>query len=221
MKLKFLNSAITGLILSLSCLVSSANAGIIGNLSHNTGDAYVTDSLNDLEWMHFDAAGSNGSVANLLASFADSNSELYGFTLSGTTHADLFLDAAFGSQTYSTSAAGFSIMESGIDASSFLDTMGDGFSNMNNVWKYFVADDVTSGSIHIDWTLGQDSNNANVNHTGNASTNPDNWLNDMSWLAYRPSVERPPAVPDEIPEPTTIAIFALGIFALTSRRLKK
>ena len=29
MKLKFLNKALTGLILSLSCLVSTANAGLI------------------------------------------------------------------------------------------------------------------------------------------------------------------------------------------------
>jgi len=223
MKLNFLNNAVAGLILSLSCLVSTANAGVIGNLSHTTGDAFVTDSLNNLEWMHFDAIGSTGTVASLLAAFSDSNSELYGFTLSGSTHADLFLDAAFGSNDYSTTAMGYAILDSNVDGLGLQNTIGDAYKgNKNSMWKYFGDDGVTTGAISFDFIAGPPSNNNALKHNGSVSNNPDSWKNSMSWLAYRPSDSNsitPPVVP--VPAPTTITVFALALLGFGSRRFKK
>jgi hypothetical protein len=211
--MKFLNAALASIVLSISCF---ANAGMIGNLSHNSGDAFVTDSLNDLEWMHFDAIGNNGSVASLLASFSDTNSELYGFTLSGTTHADLFLDAAFGSQDYPTTAVGYTPMASGVASLDFLSTMGVGNDeNVFNKWKYFNTDNVTTGTVSVDW-VGKFAN-ADLNHSGNRSSNPDFSVNNMAWLAYR-SITQPPA---PVSEPATLAIFALGMIGLAARRFKR
>jgi len=182
-------------------------------LSHNNGDAFVADSLNDLEWMHFDTPGNNSSVASLLSAFTDSNSALFGFTLAGTTYADLFLDAAFGSQAYNTTG-GNHIMANGVDAAAFLATMGEGYSgNSHNIWKYFTLDSVTSGPIHFDWTNGQTSTSTALTHYSNVSSNPNEWQNDMAWLAYRPTTN--------VSEPSILVIFALGMMGLVSRRLKK
>ena len=207
---KFLQSFafVMGLTYSLA-----GHSAIIGYLSYNDGDAYVSDSLNDLEWMHFEASGANGTVGSLLSSFSDTSSELYGFSLADTTFADKFLDAAFGINDYDTAYTGDPTLThvAGIDATAFTATMGDAYNfNSNNIWKFYKD---TAGPDIATYMWTQDSRtNGAVYQYGRSiyEFDPDLFVGTMSWLAYRPTVD--------VPEPNTLAMIVLGIAGFSLRK---
>ena len=71
--MKKLKAAFAGLILSVS---GFANASLIfGNLSYESGDSYVTDSLNNRDWARLDLF--RGTVCQWIKEFNDVNSDLY------------------------------------------------------------------------------------------------------------------------------------------------
>jgi hypothetical protein len=212
MNLKMLKAALAGLVLSVS---GFASAGLIfGDLSYESGDAYVTDSLNNREWARLDFF--RGTVTQWNSEFNDVNSDLYGFNFSGALDADLFADAAFGVDNYDVLSQQYPI-KSGVNANLFTQVMGDGYGlNSNNIWKYFRTDTPqNSDNITYMWLSGQNLNSTVLNHDG-VNSSPDSYSNSMSFLVYRDLNQV-----TDVPEPSTLAIFALGIMGLASRRFKK
>lgn len=213
MKFKFLKIALVGFVLSVSGLANVANAGlIIGNLNYENGDTFVSDSLNNVNWMRFDANGARGSLASVSAMFSDINSEFYGYTIAGTTYADKFLAAAFGITIQPNALGNSGTLANGLDGVAFTQVMGDGYTaNSNNVWKFAANDDLTGNGV--DNYVSQGSSFTNLRRDNEFSI--DSWAGSMSFLAYKETEI------SEVPEPTSLAIFALGLMGLGYRRFKK
>jgi len=157
-------------------------------------------------------SGARGSMSSLLAMFSDINSEFYGYTIAGTTYADEFLAAAFGLTGLNALNVGNTgEIASDVDGLTFTQVMGDGWTfNDNNFWKFMLNDDLTGGEPAIRNYLRQSSSSANLFRQ---EVSADSTEGKMSYLAYK--------VINEVPEPTTLAIFALGVLGLASRRFKK
>ena len=212
MNIKTLKMAVAGLVLSVS---GFANAGLIfGDLSYESGNAYVTDSLNNREWARLDFF--RGTVAQWKSQFNDINSDLYGFNFAGALDADLFADAAFGADNYDVLSQQYPI-KSGINASLFTQVMGNGYGlNDNNIWKYFRTNaPLDSDNITYMWLSNYVSNSTVLNHDG-VNSSPNSYSSSMSFLVYRDLNQV-----TDVPEPSTLAIFALGVMGLASRRFKK
>ena len=212
--IRFTTKILRSLTLVVGLTYSLAgHSAIIGSLSYDEGDAYVSDSLNDLEWMHFEASGANGTVESLLSSFSDSSSELYGFSLADTTYADKFLDAAFGVDDYDTAYTGEPTHThvTGINATAFTATMGDAYNfNSNNIWKFYKD---TAGPDIATYIWTQDTRtNGGVYQYGRSiyEFDPDLFEGRMSWLAYRSTVD--------VSEPGTLALIVLGIAGFSLRK---
>lgn len=96
MKFKSLSTAFAGLILSASCLVNVANAGFIdyGSLSlEQAGDKYVTDTLNNLEWLRWDQVD-HLNYSQLLLELG-AGGEYEGWTIANNDYANRFTNALF------------------------------------------------------------------------------------------------------------------------------
>jgi hypothetical protein len=209
MNFKFLKASLAVMTIFVS---SITHAGIIfGDLNYESGDSYVTDSLNNREWARFDVM--RGTVAEWTNEFNDLNSSLYGFTLAKSFDTELFTDAAFGIGNYDVLSRQWPV-KTGINAYLFMQVMGDGFDfNNNNIWKYYIENDlgVSTNVTHM-YLRGQTSRSTNLMHEGSIRSQ-DTWSSNMTFLAFRTI--------QDVPEPSTLAIFALGMIGLASRRYKK
>jgi len=183
MKLKFLNTAVAGLILSLSCLVNTANAGLI------TGTDIEIEAKS-ISYIEFVLTGV-GEINWLLTGLPD------------------------GSEYYATKGYDYALFEGS-------------FGNFGNILEH----DTTKGLIKglnetynagtYTFAIGILQMTETEARTGVASTPIDftqlyNFSLSGEYLVGEPAV----VDPKPVPAPTTIAIFALGMIGLASRRFKK
>jgi hypothetical protein len=205
MKFEFLKAAIISLVLSVS---GFANAGLINNLNNNLGSSIVTDSLNNVEYLRFDTAGLRGSLATVQNLMSDSSSSLFGFHIASASENAAFMQAAFGLSFNPAIANDVK----NTDTSGFLSVMGDGYIwNSNNIWLHENGVVGNNNSLAFSFTSDFESVSNNI-WMNNWSGNNNNWVGGMSFLAVRNT---------SVPEPSTLAIFALGMISLASRRFKK
>lgn len=217
MKFKSINRLLIGLVLSLSCLVSSAQAGLItiGALtSNNDGSTTViNDTLNNLEWMRWNESANFNYAEALLQNTS-------GWTIAGANQVNLFLDALYNGISHGCSDNLedflFCADSGSFSSEEYTALLGDsstrGTSSIDAAW--FYDDEITDGEAGF-LNLSSGTSNQKYNTYGSIAKTEEHRLlsnETVGWLMYRTT---------SVPEPTTLAIFALGIIALASRRFKK
>jgi hypothetical protein len=192
MKLKFLNSAITGLILSLSCLVNTANAGLI------LSDTTDVTSLGQTSSIVFDVAGFENYTdlvftVNARGDYGRESSEFIEFLID---------DASFGQFSYNT--PGVTSVVGPTNNIGYDYVMDFSFTISDVDWNTVYAND---SQVTVQW-----------NHSLTVGPSAPFYVS-YSLTGESTAPTEPDAVP--VPEPTTLAIFALGMIGFASRRFKK
>ena len=216
MKYKFLNKLVITSVFIFSCVINSATAGLItiGALTSNDDGSteVITDSLNNLEWLRWDV------YADLTYAQTVVQSSALGFTIASADDANLFLDALYGGASHgcsSNSRVDTACFDNGSFSSAhYTALLGDsstrGTSSVDAAW--FYSEEIGSAGF---LNLESGTVNSKFNTFGNilltdTYAGPDN--NSIGWLMYRSTA---------VPEPRTLAIFALGVIGLSFRRFKK
>jgi hypothetical protein len=211
MKFKFLNKVFMVLAITTSCL---SNAGLITD-----NDGYVTDSVTGWQWL--DARFTdNMSYNDVLAS--TTSGSLIGWEIASTSEVlglllhqnnNVLIPVTGAGHTWDTSIFSFKalVMMLG-DGSYYGGNANYGFLNgMTTEISSYSSSAGAPRTVQIGWNQGRvnqgflrDDSFGPSSHT---ATN--NYTN--TWLVKKA----------EVPEPSTLAIFALGMIGLASRRFKK
>jgi len=213
MKFKFFKSV----LITLSLVVmTSANAGLISNLSErdwlSVGDGLITyDRSTGLEWL--DLSLTNGN--SILDTEADS---LYrDFRWATSAEIEMVFDYVLDGTGYRTSAD-LNVVNS---ANTFQSLFG-----INHNSHYTLG--ISRGSFLPASTKNYGLGYVYVNNNNVIINDPLNhccWLESSSnptvgsWLVRSAPANREQA--NKVPEPSTIAVLALGMIGLASRKLKK
>jgi hypothetical protein len=210
MKFKFLNQFLIGLSVLLA---TSANAGLITDTS---SDSFI-DNTTGLEWMDFGVNNIHtySEVENLMSSTYQS------WTLASQSQVIALFDNAFGNFAYQPSTSELYRAASNNDVSNtnmlaVMDRMGYG-STLDSISHGWFEDDQGGLSYlytrHI--TAGRGTGQlAYVSGLGvDWNSYRNNTNNNYSTMLVRQA--------NHVPEPSTLAIFALGMIGLASRRFKK
>jgi len=202
MKFKLFKAAFIGLILSFSCVINFANAGLITKDLINIGDGIITyDTATDLEWLDFDQNSS--SLASALASWGS-----YGFRLANDQELfDLF--NGFGISVHDNAIHNFASPAAYATAVSYVSMLG-GYNSGTALDGFFQNDNNLFGFNNFQLRLNGVGYNTHSTQCSNCAPDADNY-----WKAVLVRNASP------VPEPSTLAIFALGMMGLASRRFKK
>lgn len=245
MKFKFLKAAFVGLLLSTSCLVNVANAGIISIENTNTEFSIGNyANLQGLEWLSLDVT-LGLSRANVENGFVGNGNNTYTYSSNANRLNDSWryatteeVESLINSLTNNLfnhdpkkvtvnqfEAANWFQQNFGfvsIDAShwdyynysSFMyghkEGSAWGGSNYGRIMTGYVSDNAYLGNGYQgSFTKYKDI--ARINHSrGTVGVN--SGYNDIGSMLVRVT---------QVPEPSTLAIFALGLIGLASRRFKK
>jgi hypothetical protein len=205
--MKFFNTALVSLILSTSFFVSNANAGIILDEDF--------DPITASDWTI-----SNGTVVgNPVSEFFDGNALLFDGKGKRSAATNAFDLTTGGLLSFMLKIGGSNDTVTFEDADSGEDVLVQ-YSTNSTSWIDLLLIDTedllykdTWGEVNISISGLAASNSTSfqfiqVAHSG---TNWDNWAIDDVTLSNNVAV----------PEPTTFAVFALGIAGLASRRFNK
>jgi hypothetical protein len=213
MKLKFLKTALVSLALSVSSL---ANAGLIEQRDWLATDDMVYVEDTGLEWLNINY--SVGSTYNSLSSRLAVNGDLEGFRIA-TTDEVYNMFSAFGLDNLSYLYSGTPTANDQILADYFIASLGEGISQWNTYYygSINLAYNTTTGKYDRKG-LYYYNNQANLYN----ETFPEACCNGYSANQSNPYqgvylVKNATSVP----EPSTLAILALGMIGLASRRFKK
>jgi len=223
MKFKFLKSSLTGSLLAATCLVNVANAGLIfTNTSNITLSASQVESGGDTT-ANQDVAGGLGGT--LLAYTATAPNSGGNYALSNLNDGDIGIGIT-SDGFYALHSNGDLRLAFGADTLLGGIAIYNGYSNRDD-GSYKLIDDTgtTLGAWNVSTTSGGTNNGV-----------------DSFWLTFNTpvtsayltlrstNIEYGKASYREIqvfsssvavPEPSTLAIFALGMIGLASRRFKK
>jgi len=193
MKFKFLNTAFAGLILAVSCFVNVADAGIIHDFD-----------LSQLDTS--DALYSDGSLDGYVFTFEFENStDFNNFNISNLLDWTVTYDNVsyrIGSFFSINAAALFSQSDNNV----FLNIGGGGSGYISGIYP-------TRQSVQV----GRGGYGSLILHTAGDRGNQFFHTESAAWSIR--GAERVDA--SAVPEPSTIAILALGLISLASRRFKK
>ncbi|MBA6378614.1 MULTISPECIES: PEP-CTERM sorting domain-containing protein [unclassified Colwellia] len=233
MKFKFLNTSLVSLILSAGCLVNISHAGLItlgDSLSGggvdgwqaimviNENDAYTntsgTTELVTLSNFNFTVGNYRGQVTPFVVKINNATTNDFTLMAIGDTRYSGLDYFGLGDVSFGFSAAlnQFSLAAGETITSGFLDADANGVSS-GSVIPFIGGDSLflTGGSGNSQ--SGNLSQGVGNSPTFGASTFNNGLSRDYS---YNITAEI-----SSVPEPTTLAIFALGMIGLASRRLKK
>lgn len=220
MKFKYIKTTTAALICAASFLGSVANAGIIS-------DYLKTDSIQD-NWQIVFQGGYNDSFnyADILNSVA-AGSQVALATSVNTNYLSFDLFAGTGLSIVQTITARDQTIFSD-DAYWYRNGSSVGFSKEAKIQQ--SSADIW-GLLNPLYGLGDASADFDISWHGGATTVNGGWRSGLhnqnegtlngSWQRY--VLVRAPGLGDasQVPEPSTLAIFALGMIGLASRRFKK
>jgi hypothetical protein len=205
--MKFLSAAFISLLLSTSFLVNIANAGLVleedfdpitsanWTLSNGTVLGNPVSEFFDLNALHFDGNGTRSATTN---AFDMTTGGLLSFMLKigGANDTAIFEDADHGEDVLIQYAANNGAWENLL----VIDTEDLIYKDAWGMVNISITGLAMSSSTKFQWIQAK--------HSGN---NWDNWAIDNVKLSNNV----------DVPEPSTLAIFALGIMGLALRRFKK
>lgn len=198
MNIKMLKAALAGLVLSVS---GFANAGLINIDYQNANDnELVFDSTNNLEWLRWDLT-SKVSLNDLLNTYS-------GFHLASETEI-----LSLWSEAFSVTGLCGACVSNYSEGNTFQQLFG--YGNLQS-----AVNPVSYGLIQLDnsqWSMFGTRYNVNTNDfhtfTYDEYTASGEAHDELSYALVRNSTD--------VPEPSTLAIFALGIMGLAARRFKQ
>lgn len=206
--MKFLNAAFIGLILSTSLLVNTASAGLIldedfdpitstdWTLSNASVLGNPASEFFSLNALHFSGSGIRSASTN---AFDMTTGGLLSFMLKigGSMDTSTFEDADSGEDVliqYATNGGAWVDLQ-------VIDTEDSNYKDTWGMVNISITGDAMSNDTKFQFVQAR--------HSG---SNWDNWAIDNVSLSNNASAD--------IPEPSTFAIFALGMMGLVSRRVK-
>jgi hypothetical protein len=213
MKFKFLNKVFMVLAITTSCL---SNAGLITD-----HDGYVTDSVTGWQWL--DARFTdNMSYNDVLAS--TTSGSLIGWEIASTSEVLGLLLHQNNNVLIPTTGTGYTWDTSIFSFKALVMMLGDG-SNYGDHAGYGYLNGMTTD-------ISSYSNSAGAPRTvqfgwhGHSTYVNQGFLRDDSWgpssyTTTQSNTNTWLVKKAEVPEPSTLAIFALGMIGLASRRFKK
>ena len=225
MKFKYLKAVLVTTVLAVSGFVNAGiiQSGIQNDIQSSTiiddgwsylyrENAGVTSSILDIfggldndDWII--VAGIRNSDDLVLAYAAVTWGELSTYTAKNQTHTFNGADWYFNGNSMGFTAIGDAISQSSADTSSFV----------NGKQGLSIHTNYNSGSHNTVSTPSQDAGVTPTYFGSGYRMGNVKGLNSSSAYDYAFFVESS----QEVPEPTTLAIFALGILGLASRRFKK
>ncbi len=221
MKLKYFKSALTGSLLAMACLVNAAYAGIIdyGNLTlENASDTYVTDSVSGYDWLRWDQVKTL-NYSQLLNSIGVGG-EFEGWHIAHNEQMNDFVNALLPGGSDCDSEVITGACTTDLDFTAFSTLMGISYDNLETLsLAWFLTDGDGQNEIGLvqawdDGLMWKDNDNNSIAYTDGFSDA--GLLPPVGFQLYRLSPNT-----SNVPEPSTLAIFALGMIGLASRRFKK
>jgi len=205
MKFKYLKAGLASLILSTSCLVNTANAGLIVDngfdVNASNGNSWTNTTQSYRTWDDFTLAS---DVIVTSASFLMQGSE------SSTYAFDIRADNAgtFGSSIFSLtlSAAEVAFTDVGLSFNQYDFALPSINLSAGTYWASFSSTgyELYGSKVgNFGTTMIQQINSTNYSRTNN-------------YIPFQLN-----GTTTDVPEPSTLAIFALGMIGLASRRFKK
>jgi len=214
MNLRMLKKTVAALVLSVSCLVNTASATLIttGNLEYNSLDDIITNTNTGITYLGWGLAAEFTYQETLDAT---ANGGLYEeYHIANVIEANEFFNAATFNKIHSpgnyiidnplTIMPGQRFGGSNVGASGYAWFLSD-TEDMVNALHFENFGDITGFEFLNDYRTVTGSDYYIGGFRGTA----------ISWLLV--ADEKVPSVP----EPSTLAIFALGMIGLASRRFKK
>ncbi|NQY37836.1 MAG: PEP-CTERM sorting domain-containing protein [Alteromonadaceae bacterium] len=229
MKFIFLKATLTGIVLSITCLVNVANAGVIID---TVNDSFIDTSTN-LEWMDFGI--NNGQSYNYVASQLGVGGVYDGWSLGtkdqvNTLWTNMFLGLNASSTSPNQFGEGqFLVIDGrnkiGSVLQDYINTIGinllDNLGTVDEVTQSFGLYEGTTGLSKVQvytWTGSHSdlayTDRAYILDNADYTTEYEN-INDETWstmLVKTSSIH--------VTEPTTLVVFVLGLMGLGIRRLK-
>jgi hypothetical protein len=203
MNFKFINTA---LIIVISAFSTLANAGLILDFSENGGDTIITVSGT------FDLTGLNRYTTNIWSN-ASSGGGIgqYSQVTIGNAGSAMFYDSHGGT-------ANFDLYTNNFSAGYTTSTTGHAFG----IWNYLGN---SSGNVEIDQSYISGTALFGQGTLTGWTFSKLGLVNSGLWLTMKNgetvTVTLNGANASSVPEPSTLAIFGLGLIGLASRRLKK
>ncbi|MGK0235656.1 MAG: hypothetical protein ACI9EK_002196 [Psychroserpens sp.] len=214
MRFKFLNTALVSLVFIITCLTSVANAELI-----KTGNI-ISDTDTGLDW--FALTATTGNSYNTMSSlFSDSNSIYFGYEYASFQQLETLWQSAGYISTITPTADLYGGNKTNNNANDFLAlqllTGLFGVTGTNCCDRSSGIYKATSGTDRLIWDWMTETQQYSTTWT-QIKANPEatSWSfnNEIGhWLIRE--------TPKDVPEPSTLAIFALGLIGLASRRFKK
>jgi hypothetical protein len=211
MRSQFSSAVIASVIVAMSSVVGVANAGIISDYSKFVAD----DSWNIV---YQGAYGTDFDYASILGSIVPGSTvALASSSSAGSLTYDLF--ASTSATTLSTiTASNTTIFDN--DVFWYRNSSSLGFADTSTISQSSAdthcRDDEVCGDLRLSWHTNNDKGNI---VTGGWRSGVNTGLNDDDvWQRYVLVLDQNS---ESVPEPSTLAIFALSLIGLASRRFKK
>jgi hypothetical protein len=214
-----MNKVIKELAVLLLLASGMANAGLItiGGLTlENAGDSYVTDHVNNVDYLRWDQV-KDLSYSELTTALQTGNA-YDGWEIASNGEANDFVNALLDGTSSCDEVTGTSYCSMDINFRAFELMMGISYDSVTNLnFAFFLSDN----GIYYEVGYVQRYNDMilkinewdSIAESDNYSASGQNPESPIGFLLYRDNTE--------VPEPSTLAIFALGMIGLASRRFKK
>ncbi|MCJ8318134.1 MAG: PEP-CTERM sorting domain-containing protein [Colwellia sp.] len=227
MKFKFFNSVFSSLLLSATCLVNVAYAGIIPYGLQT--DISTSTVVNDWGWSEcFVTSGSSTTLISNVLSGCSGDSLMMAVRFTGSDQFEILGASSFATATQwinsQVGSVGLNNWDNGLNW--YFNDKSWGFTTGNNIWQQSADTHINQNWAGLESREGNNGISYHASGTGASHSLNGGWgyNDDGNWKSLYPSgIERVWLTTNatDVPEPSTLAIFALGMIGLASSRFKK